>query len=92
MKNFLNSLAGAVERMPRWVILIVIVLSLAAIPGTLMLKTDSSINSLVSPNSTVNKDTQRYQVKFGYDPITIILSGSLQDIFSTENLTQLNRF
>lgn len=92
MKNILDSMTKIVEGVPRWVILIVIVLSLAAIPGTLMLKTDSSINSLVSPNSTVNKDTQRYQAKFGYDPVTIIFSGSLQDIFSTDNLTQLNRF
>jgi len=92
VKNIFNSLNNIVERIPRWVILIVVVFSLAAIPGTILLKTDSSLNPLVSPNSTVSKDTQRYQAKFGNDPITVILSGHLQDIFSTSNLAQLNIF
>ncbi|HEX7474343.1 MAG TPA: hypothetical protein VF318_00115, partial [Dehalococcoidales bacterium] len=92
MKNIINSLTRVVERIPRWVILAVIILSLAAIPGTILLKTDSSINSLVSPNSTVFKDSQRYAAEFGGDPVTIILSGHLQDIFSNGNLARLNQF
>jgi uncharacterized protein len=92
VKNILNSLTNIVERIPKWVILIVVVLSLAAIPGTLLLKTDSSLNPLVSPKSTVHEDTQRYQAEFGSDPDTVILTGHLQDIFSTNNLLQLNNF
>jgi hydrophobe/amphiphile efflux-3 (HAE3) family protein len=92
VKNILKSLTELVERVPRWVIVIISILSLAAIPGTLMLKTDSGLNTLVSPDSAVFKDTQRYQAKLGYDPVTIILNGPLQDIFSAGNLAQLNRF
>lgn len=92
MKNIFSSLTNIVEHAPKWIILIVIILSLAAIPGTLLLKTDSSLNPLTSPNSAVNKDTQRYKAQFGDDPITVILSGHLQDIFSTGNLAQLTSF
>jgi hydrophobe/amphiphile efflux-3 (HAE3) family protein len=92
MKKILGSLTNFVEKMPWWVIAIVIVLSAAAIPGTLLLKTDSSINTLVPSDSSVFKDTQRYHAKFGDDPITIILDGNTQDIFSPANLAQLSRF
>jgi uncharacterized protein len=92
LKKFIESLTAVVERIPRWVILAAIVLSLAAIPGTLMLKTDSTINTLVPPDSAVARDTARYQAAFGAEPITVILSGNIVDITSSENLARLSQF
>ncbi|MBN1367155.1 MAG: RND family transporter [Dehalococcoidales bacterium] len=92
MKKFIVLLTNFVEKMPWWVIAIVIILSAAAVPGVLLLETDSSLNTLVSPDSPVYQDTQRYQEKFGDDPVTIILNGNVQDIFSSANLYQLSRF
>ena len=92
MKKIPASLTNFVEKMPWWVIAIIIVLSAAAIPGILLLETDSSLNTLVSPDSSVYMDTQRYQEKFGDEPLTIILNGSVQDIFSPANLAKLSQF
>jgi hydrophobe/amphiphile efflux-3 (HAE3) family protein len=64
----------------------------AAVPGVILLKTDSSLKPMVSPDSTVNLETQRYQEQFGRDPITVILSGNPEDISLGENLAQINAF
>ena len=92
MNKLLNYLSKLVERRPKWIILILIILSLAAVPGTLLLKTDSSLSPLISPNSSINRDTRLFQAEFGGEPITVILSGNLSDIFSTANLATLNTF
>ena len=92
MNRLLNNLSKLVERRPKWIILVLIILTLAVIPGTLLLKTDSSLGPLTSPKSTVNLDTQRFQVEFGGNPITVILNGKISDIFSTANLAALNTF
>lgn len=92
MRKIPESLTKFVEKMPWWVISIIIILSLAVIPGILLLTTDSSVNTLVSPDSKVAVDTQRYHEKFGDDPVTIIFNGSIQDIFSTSNLARISKF
>jgi uncharacterized protein len=92
VKNIFAYVTKIVEGMPKWVILAVVILSLAAIPGAILIKTDSSLDPLVQRGSTVSADTQRYQEKFGADPLTLVLAGSLQDIFSTANLAVLSRF
>jgi uncharacterized protein len=88
MKRFINF----IERAPWWVIIITIVFSLAAVPGILKLKTDSSLNSLVSPKAAVSQDTRRYQANFGDEPITILLSGPLDTLFDSGNLAILSQF
>ena len=92
MRKIPASLTNFVEKMPWWVIAIVIILSVAAIPGILLLETNSSLDSLVSPDSSVYLDTQRYHEKFGDEPLTIILNGGVQDIFSPANLARLSQF
>jgi uncharacterized protein len=92
VKKWLDYLSGTVERAPKWIILAVIILSLAMVPGVISLKTDSSLSPLIDPDSTVNRDTQRFQAEFGDEPITLVLNGKVADIFSTANLAVLNDF
>lgn len=47
---------------------------------------------MVDSNSKIAQDNSRYEVQFGGEPITILLGGSLDNIFSTSNLATLSDF
>jgi hypothetical protein len=64
----------------------------AAAPGITMLKTETGFNALVSPDSEISQDNSRYEEQFGGEPITILLEGKLDDIFSSENLVIMSDF
>jgi len=57
-----------------------------------MLKTETGFNSLVSPDSKIALDNSHYEEQFGGEPITILLEGQLDDIFSAENLVIMSDF
>ena len=67
-------------------------LSAAAVPGVTLLETETGFAALVSPDSKIARDNARYQEQFGGEPITILLSGPLDNIFSTQNLAILSDF
>ena len=92
MKRITEALARFVERRSWWLLAIVLLLSAAAIPGATMLTPDTGFDSLVSPSSEIAQDNERYEEQFGGAPITILLEGSLDDIFSTGNLAVLADF
>jgi len=62
------------------------------VPGVTMLETETGFAALVSPDSKIARDNSRYQEQFGGEPITVLLSGPLDDIFSTQNLATLSDF
>jgi hypothetical protein len=64
----------------------------AAAPGITMLKTETGFNALVSPDSEISQGNSRYEEQFGGEPITILLEGKLDDIFSAENLVIMSDF
>jgi hydrophobe/amphiphile efflux-3 (HAE3) family protein len=92
MKRMTEALARFVLRYSWWLLLTVVLISGAIIPGATMLTPDSGFNSLVSSSSEISRDNVRYEAKFGGDPITILLEGDLDAIFSTANLAVLNEF
>ncbi len=92
MKRLSEALARFIERWPWWFIIIAVILSAAAVPGITLLKTDTGFNALVSPDSKISQDNARYQAQFGGEPITILMSGQLDDIFSTGNLAVMSEF
>lgn len=92
MKRLTEALARFIERHPWWLLLIVLLVSGAAIPGVTMLKSETGFDALVSPGSEIAQDNSRYEEQFGGEPITILLEGSLEDIFSTDNLAVLDQF
>jgi len=92
MKRISEALARFVLRRSWWLLLIVLLVSGAAIPGATMLAPDTGFDSLVSPGSELARDNARYEEHFGGEPIIVLLEGSLDDIFSTDNLAVLSRF
>jgi len=92
VKRLSQALARFIERRPWWFIVIAVLLSAAAVPGVTMLETETGFEAFVSSDSKISQDNSRYEAQFGGEPITILLTGKLDDIFSTENLAILAGF
>ena len=92
MKRLSEAIARFIERRPWWLVIVAIVLAAAAIPGITMLETETGFNALVSSNAKISKDNTRYEEKFGGEPITILLNGQLDDVFSAGNLVIMSQF
>jgi hydrophobe/amphiphile efflux-3 (HAE3) family protein len=92
MKRITEALARFILRRSWWLLIAVLLLSAAVVPGVTLLKSDTGFDALVSPSSDIAQDNARYEAQFGGDTITLLLEGSLDDIFSTDNLAVLSRF
>ena len=85
MNRFCRALAGFITRRSWWIIAAALVLSAAAVPGILQLETETGFSALVSESSPIARDNARYKAQFGSEPVTVMLTGELGDIFSTGN-------
>ena len=92
MRRFSAALARFIGRWPWLIIAVALLISAAAVPGITMLETETGFAALVSPDSKIARDNARYQEQFGGEPITILLGGPLDNIFSTQNLAVLSDF
>jgi hydrophobe/amphiphile efflux-3 (HAE3) family protein len=92
MKRITEALARFVLRYSWLLLIIVLLLCAAAVPGATGLKSETGFDALVAPDSKIAQDNARYEEKFGGEPITVLLEGSLDDIFSPTNLAALSRF
>jgi hydrophobe/amphiphile efflux-3 (HAE3) family protein len=82
-----------VIRQRAWLLIIaIVILSAALAPGIAMMETESGFGALVSSDSQIFQDNSRYEEQFGAEPITILLSGQVDVIFSIGNLAILNTF
>jgi predicted RND superfamily exporter protein len=91
-KRIPEKLAKFIRRRAGWLVAVIVVLSAALAPGIAMMETDSGFGALVSSDSQIFQDNARYEEQFGAEPITILLSGSVDAIFSVSNLAILNDF
>jgi len=92
MKRLSEAIARFIERRPWWLVIVAIVLAAAAVPGITMLETETGFDALVSSNAKISQDNSRYEEQFGGEPITILLNGRLDDIFSADNLAIMSEF
>jgi hydrophobe/amphiphile efflux-3 (HAE3) family protein len=92
LRRFTAALARCIGRWPWLIIAVALLLSAAAVPGITLLETETGFAALVSPDSKIAQDNARYQEQFGGEPITILLGGPLDTIFSTQNLAILADF
>ncbi len=92
MTKISRALARFIQRRPWLFIIIAVLLSAAAVPGITMLETETGFAALVSPDAPISQDDARYQGQFGGEPITLLLEGRLDVIFSLDNLAVLSEF
>ncbi len=92
MKESITKLISTIERRTWHFIIIAILLTAIAIPGVLMLETETGLNTLVSSEARVFQDTKKHDLAFGSEPLVILLEGNTtDDIFSQENLLVLSK-
>ncbi|MFC1950957.1 RND family transporter [Chloroflexota bacterium] len=77
MKGLAQKLAKFIEKRPWWFVIAAVILSGAAIPGVLMMRTESGMDTLVSPSAQIFLDNARYEEQFGGESITVLLEGPL---------------
>ena len=92
MRRITEALARFVLRRSWWLLIAALLVSGAIIPGATMLNSETGFDAFVSSSSEIAQDNARYEEKFGGDPITVLLEGSLDDIFSPDNLAILSQF
>ncbi len=92
MKRFSEALARFIERRPWWLLIVALVLMGVAAPGVTLLEPETGFDAFVSSNSEIAQDNLRYEEQFGAEPITVLLEGQREDIFSSENLAILSEF
>jgi predicted RND superfamily exporter protein len=92
VKRLPEVLARFIEKRPWWFVVLAVVLVAAIAPGVSMLATDTGFDALVSSGSEIAQDNSRYEEQFGGEPITVLLTGQLQEILSADNLVILGQF
>jgi hydrophobe/amphiphile efflux-3 (HAE3) family protein len=92
VKRFSEILARFVARRPWILIALAVVLSASLAPGIALLETESGYDTLISSDSRVFVDTERYEEQFGGQSIVVLLTGSLDSVFTPENLATLRQF
>lgn len=92
MKRITEAVARFILRYSWWLLLAIFLLCGAAIPGATRITPDTGFDAFIDPDSKIAQDNARYEENFGGEPITILLEGSLDDIFSPANLAVLSQF
>lgn len=92
LTSFPLTIARFVERAPWLLIGLCFMLSVLLGPGVTLLETETGMETLVSKDSQIYQDTQRYQEMFGGEPIVVLLTGERDDLLNPDNLTNLRDF
>lgn len=86
------ALGRFIKRWPWALVVLVILISAAVAPGVTMLETNTGFSAFLSPDDQIARDDARYQAEFGGESIAVLLTGKLDDIFTTYNLGVLADF
>ena len=92
VKRFSELMGRFVARRPWLLITLAVVISASLAPGVALLETESGYDTLISDDSRVFLDNERYEEQFGGSSMVVLLSGSLDDIFSPANLATFRQF
>jgi len=77
MKLLAQKLAKLIEKRPWWFVVLAVVLSGAAVPGVVMMRTEGGMDTMVSHQAQIFIDNVRYEDQFGGESITVLLEGEL---------------
>jgi hypothetical protein len=89
MERIWRRVGQAVVRQGRWVGAMVVVVTLVMAGGLTRLRFETSQASLISPETDVFKTSQRYQASFGGEPMIVLYTGAIEELFSPANLPEL---
>lgn len=92
MRKLSAALGRFIRRWPWLIVILVVLISVAAIPGVTMLQKDTGFSAFISPDDKIARDNARYQAEFGGETIVVLLTGQLEDIFTASNLEILVEF
>ncbi|MCL0074413.1 MMPL family transporter [Dehalococcoidia bacterium] len=92
MKKRFQQIIEAIEHRPWFFIIAAALLTVASAPGILRLEMATGMETLISPEAQVFRDTRRHDAEFGSEPVVVFLEGELKDIFSPANLGILEEF
>ena len=84
--NRFGRLAAWAVRRPGTVIAVAVVLTLLGAVGATRLDPEAATDSLVDRDSATFDATERFNDRFGDDPVVILVRGQLEDLLLTENL------
>ena len=92
MHRFYDAIVRFISRRSWWVVILFILLLGAVAPGITLLQSETGFNAMVSNDSELWQDNLLYQEEFGGEPLTVLLAGDIDDIFSPYNLGILADF
>ena len=92
MKRISNVIGRFVRRWPWLIIIVVVAVSAAAVPGVTMLEINTGYSSFISQDEPIAQANTRYQAEFGGQTIGVLITGKIDDVFSTYNLEILDDF
>ena len=92
MKRISNAIGRFIRRWPWLIIIAIVAISAAAVPGVTRLETDTGFNAFISPDDPIAQANYRYQAEFGGESTVVLITGQVDDIFSTFNLAILSDF
>ena len=89
MKRAFRLVGVILERHPWWVLAFASLITVVAIFGVSSVELKSGEDTLVSSDSKIYRDTQRYKSYFGGDELVVLLTADLETILSPGNLQTL---
>ena len=92
MKRISNVIGRFVRRWPWLIIIVVVAVTAAAVPGVTMLEINTGYSSFISQDEPIAQANTRYQAEFGGQTIGVLITGKIDDVFSTYNLEILDDF
>ncbi len=90
MRKISEKLARFIVHHPLLLVIITTIITIAAVPGLTMLKTETGFSALVSPDADISVNNARFQEQFGGESINVLMTGELEDLFSSQNLVVLS--
>lgn len=85
MERISENIGRMINKRPWLFLAVALVITVACVPGLMMLKAESGYDTMIKSGSTVYQDNARYEEQFGDSAMVVMLSGSLEDIFSENN-------
>ncbi|MGD9143320.1 MAG: hydrophobe/amphiphile efflux-3 (HAE3) family transporter, partial [Dehalococcoidia bacterium] len=92
MTRLSNAIGRFIRRWPWLIIIVVIAISAAAVPGITRLEQDTGFDAFISPDDPIAQANSRYQAEFGGESIVVLITGQVDDVFTNDNLAVLADF